>query len=114
MLNTLPYRLSLRRESCNLYCDLFKMLVLVTPHVGLLLPILLSVCVCVCVCVYICLAGAVQSYTWSLTYTVTTSGGSPPHGDSQPPCVRSGAPVPPTTSTTQRTPPIYTHREEHG
>ncbi|CAL8356974.1 unnamed protein product [Lota lota] len=58
--------------------------------------------------------GAVQSYTWSLTYTVTTSGGSPPDGETQPPCVRSGAPVPPATSTAHRIPPVYAHREEHG
>jgi len=89
-------------------------LVLMKPHVGLLMSILLSVCVCVCVCVYICLAGAVQSYTWSLTYTVTTSGASPPEGGPQLPCVRSGAPASPVTAGAQRVPPAYGHREEHG
>ncbi|CDQ68043.1 unnamed protein product [Oncorhynchus mykiss] len=56
--------------------------------------------------------GAVQSYTWSLTYTVTTSGGTPPEGGQQQPCMRSGAPVPPPSSTHRL--PVYAHRDEHG
>ncbi|KAK6318052.1 hypothetical protein J4Q44_G00113430 [Coregonus suidteri] len=56
--------------------------------------------------------GAVQSYTWSLTYTVTTSGGTPPEGGQQQHCMRSGAPVPPPSSAHRL--PVYTHRDEHG
>uniref|UniRef100_A0A4W6E7M2 Regulatory factor X, 4 n=1 Tax=Lates calcarifer TaxID=8187 RepID=A0A4W6E7M2_LATCA len=48
-------------------------------------------------CLYMCLPGAVQSYTWSLTYTVTTA---------------AAAPVPPPSSAHRM--PVYTHREEHG
>ncbi|KAJ8245526.1 hypothetical protein GJAV_G00271680 [Gymnothorax javanicus] len=56
-------------------------------------------------------AGAVQSYTWSLTYTVTTSGATPPEGGQQLSCMRSG-PAPPTPSAHRM--PVYPHREEHG
>ncbi|TKS73296.1 Transcription factor RFX4 [Collichthys lucidus] len=56
--------------------------------------------------------GAVQSYTWSLTYTVTTAGGSTPEAGQQLSCMRSNAPVPPPSSTHRM--PVYTHREEHG
>uniref|UniRef100_A0A3Q3ILC8 RFX-type winged-helix domain-containing protein n=1 Tax=Monopterus albus TaxID=43700 RepID=A0A3Q3ILC8_MONAL len=55
--------------------------------------------------------GAVQSYTWSLTYTVTT-GGSAPEAGQQLPCMRSSAPVPPPSSAHRM--PVYSHREEHG
>ncbi|XP_062915654.1 transcription factor RFX4 [Mobula hypostoma] len=55
-------------------------------------------------------AGAVQSYTWSLTYTVTTGAASP--DNTQPlPCMRSNHVAP--ASTTHRM-PGYTHREQHG
>lgn len=63
-------------------------------------------------CPYMCLPGAVQSYTWSLTYTVTTAGGSTPEAGQQLSCMRSSAPVPPPSSTHRM--PVYTHREEHG
>ncbi|KAG7217403.1 hypothetical protein INR49_021570 [Caranx melampygus] len=53
-----------------------------------------------------------QSYTWSLTYTVTTAGGSAPEAGQQLSCMRSSAPVPPPSSTHRM--PVYTHREEHG
>ncbi|XP_030646605.1 transcription factor RFX4 isoform X1 [Chanos chanos] len=56
--------------------------------------------------------GAVQSYTWSLTYTVTTSGGSPPEGGPQLSCMRSGPPVHPPSSAHRV--PVYPHRDEHG
>uniref|UniRef100_A0AAY4BQQ3 RFX-type winged-helix domain-containing protein n=1 Tax=Denticeps clupeoides TaxID=299321 RepID=A0AAY4BQQ3_9TELE len=56
--------------------------------------------------------GAVQSYTWSLTYTVTTSGGSPPDGGSQFPCMRSGPAVPSPSSGHRM--PVYPHRDEHS
>ncbi|MEQ2251673.1 regulatory factor X, 4 (influences HLA class II expression) [Ilyodon furcidens] len=56
--------------------------------------------------------GAVQSYTWSLTYTVTTAGGSTPEAGQQLSCMRSNAPVPPPSSTHRM--PVYAHREEHG
>ncbi|XP_064809048.1 transcription factor RFX4 isoform X1 [Oncorhynchus masou masou] len=56
--------------------------------------------------------GAVQSYTWSLTYTVTTSSGTPSEGGQQQPCMRSGAPVPPPSSAHRL--PVYAHRDEHG
>uniref|UniRef100_A0A8C9UXD9 Regulatory factor X, 4 n=1 Tax=Scleropages formosus TaxID=113540 RepID=A0A8C9UXD9_SCLFO len=55
--------------------------------------------------------GAIQSYTWSLTYTVTTSENSPSEGSQQLPCMRGG-PVPPP-STAHRM-PVYPHRDEHG
>ncbi|KAL2093453.1 hypothetical protein ACEWY4_010765 [Coilia grayii] len=57
--------------------------------------------------------GAVQSYTWSLTYTVTTSGGSPHEGG--PPqlsCMRSTPSV--TPPATGHRMPVYPHRDEHG
>ena len=63
-------------------------------------------------CPHICLPGAVQSYTWSLTYTVTTAGGSSPEAGQQLSCMRSSAPVPSPSSTHRM--PVYTHREEHG
>ncbi|KAM4553395.1 transcription factor RFX4 isoform 1-T1 [Fundulus diaphanus] len=56
--------------------------------------------------------GAVQSYTWSLTYTVTTAGGSAPEAGQQLSCMRSNAPVPPPSSAHRM--PVYAHREEHG
>ncbi|XP_035257301.1 transcription factor RFX4 isoform X1 [Anguilla rostrata] len=56
-------------------------------------------------------AGAVQSYTWSLTYTVTTSGATPPEGGQQLSCMRSG-PATPTGSAHRM--PVYAHRDEHG
>ncbi|XP_069760595.1 transcription factor RFX4 isoform X2 [Narcine bancroftii] len=54
--------------------------------------------------------GSVQSYTWSLTYTVTT-GSAPPDSPQQLSCMRSNT-VPPV-STTHRM-PGYTHTEQHG
>ncbi|KAK7880742.1 hypothetical protein WMY93_032618, partial [Mugilogobius chulae] len=54
--------------------------------------------------------GAVQSYTWSLTYTVTTAGGSSAEAGHQLSCMRSSAPVPPPSSAHRV--PVY--REEHG
>lgn len=63
-------------------------------------------------CPQMCLAGAVQSYTWSLTYTVTTAGGSTPEVGHQLPCMRNSTPVPPPASAHRM--PVYTHREEHG
>ncbi|KAG7279007.1 hypothetical protein CRUP_001948 [Coryphaenoides rupestris] len=57
--------------------------------------------------------GAVQSYTWSLTYTVTTSGASPPEGGPQLPCVRSGAPAAPVTAGAHASPP-YTGSYNYG
>lgn len=63
-------------------------------------------------CQHMCLPGAVQSYTWSLTYTVTTAGGSTPEAGQQLSCMRNSAPVPPPSSTHRM--PVYTHREEHG
>ncbi|TRY85203.1 hypothetical protein DNTS_009248 [Danionella cerebrum] len=56
--------------------------------------------------------GAVQSYTWSLTYTVTTSGGSPTEPGSQLSCMR-GAPALHSSSSAHRM-PVYPHRDEHG
>lgn len=62
--------------------------------------------------VYVCIIlGALQSYTWSLTYTVTTSGGSPPDGGSQLSCMRSSAPVHPTSSAHRMQ--VYPYRDEH-
>ncbi|KAL7982353.1 hypothetical protein Chor_009951, partial [Crotalus horridus] len=55
--------------------------------------------------------GAMQSYTWSLTYTVTTAAGSPAENSQQLPCMRS--PHVPHSSVTHRI-PVYHHREEHG
>ncbi|XP_051790482.1 transcription factor RFX4 isoform X1 [Erpetoichthys calabaricus] len=55
--------------------------------------------------------GAVQSYTWSLTYTVTTAGSNPSDAAQQLPCMRSGH-VPPAPSTHRM--PVYPHREDHG
>ncbi|XP_037539125.1 transcription factor RFX4 [Nematolebias whitei] len=54
--------------------------------------------------------GAVQSYTWSLTYTVTTAGGATPETGQQLSCMRSSPPVPPPSSTHRM--PVY--REEYG
>ncbi|XP_033824675.1 transcription factor RFX4 isoform X1 [Periophthalmus magnuspinnatus] len=54
--------------------------------------------------------GAVQSYTWSLTYTVTTAGGSSAEAGHQLSCMRSSAPAPPPSSAHRV--PVY--REEHG
>lgn len=56
-------------------------------------------------------AGAMQSYTWSLTYTVTTAAGSPAENSQQLPCMRSTHV--PSSSVTHRI-PVYPHREEHG
>lgn len=56
--------------------------------------------------------GAVQSYTWSLTYTVTTSGGSPPEPGSQISCMRGGPPLHGSSSAHRM--PVYPHRDEHG
>ncbi|XP_006241245.3 transcription factor RFX4 isoform X9 [Rattus norvegicus] len=55
--------------------------------------------------------GAMQSYTWSLTYTVTTAAGSPAENSQQLPCMRSTHV--PSSSVTHRI-PVYSHREEHG
>ncbi|XP_009072414.1 PREDICTED: transcription factor RFX4-like, partial [Acanthisitta chloris] len=55
--------------------------------------------------------GAMQSYTWSLTYTVTTAAGSPAENSQQLPCMRT--PHVPSSSVTHRI-PVYPHREEHG
>ncbi|KAM6438103.1 transcription factor RFX4 isoform 4-T4 [Liasis olivaceus] len=55
--------------------------------------------------------GAMQSYTWSLTYTVTTAAGSPAENSQQLPCMRN--PHVPPSSVTHRI-PVYHHREEHG
>ncbi|XP_044535071.1 transcription factor RFX4 [Gracilinanus agilis] len=55
--------------------------------------------------------GAMQSYTWSLTYTVTTAAGSPAESSQQLPCMRSTHV--PSSSVTHRI-PVYPHREEHG
>ncbi|XP_072350431.1 transcription factor RFX4-like isoform X4 [Scyliorhinus torazame] len=55
-------------------------------------------------------SGAVQSYTWSLTYTVTT-GSAPPDSPQPLPCMRSNN-VPAVSSTHRM--PVYPHREEHG
>ncbi|XP_061780557.1 transcription factor RFX4 isoform X1 [Nerophis lumbriciformis] len=62
--------------------------------------------------------GAVQSYTWSLTYTVTTAGASAPDAGQQLSCMTSSSagtppPPPPPPPSAQRM-PVYTHREEHG
>ncbi|XP_076841145.1 transcription factor RFX4 isoform X1 [Brachyhypopomus gauderio] len=57
-------------------------------------------------------SGAVQSYTWSLTYTVTTSGGSPGEGGAQLSCMRGTAPVHPASSGHRM--PVYPHRDEHS
>nr|KAF6453690.1 regulatory factor X4 [Molossus molossus] len=54
--------------------------------------------------------GPMQSYTWSLTYTVTTAG-SPAENSQQLPCMRSTHV--PSSSVTHRM-PVYPHREEHG
>ncbi|XP_062403270.1 transcription factor RFX4 isoform X1 [Sardina pilchardus] len=56
--------------------------------------------------------GAVQSYTWSLTYTVTTSGGSPPEGGPQLSCMRTAPSVTPPAAGHRM--PVYPHRDEHG
>uniref|UniRef100_A0A672R310 Transcription factor RFX4-like n=1 Tax=Sinocyclocheilus grahami TaxID=75366 RepID=A0A672R310_SINGR len=56
--------------------------------------------------------GAVQSYTWSLTYTMTASGGSPPETGSQLSCMRGGPPLYGSSSTHRM--PVYPHRDEHG
>ncbi|XP_066866135.1 transcription factor RFX4 isoform X5 [Kogia breviceps] len=55
--------------------------------------------------------GAMQSYTWSLTYTVTTAAGSPAENSQQLPCMRSTHV--PSSSVTHRI-PVYPHRDEHG
>ncbi|XP_060101555.1 transcription factor RFX4 isoform X3 [Heteronotia binoei] len=55
--------------------------------------------------------GAMQSYTWSLTYTVTTAAGSPAENSQQLSCMRS--PHVPPSSVTHRI-PVYPHRDEHG
>ncbi|XP_042326723.1 transcription factor RFX4 isoform X5 [Sceloporus undulatus] len=55
--------------------------------------------------------GAMQSYTWSLTYTVTTAAGSPAENAQQLPCMRN--PHVPPSSVAHRI-PVYPHREEHG
>nr|XP_005990889.1 PREDICTED: transcription factor RFX4 isoform X1 [Latimeria chalumnae] len=55
--------------------------------------------------------GAVQSYTWSLTYTVTTAGAAPADTPQQLPCMRSTH-VPPSSATHRM--PVYSHREDHG
>ncbi|KAG8138225.1 hypothetical protein E2320_004134 [Naja naja] len=55
--------------------------------------------------------GAMQSYTWSLTYTVTTAAGSPAESSQPLPCMRS--PHVPHSSVTHRI-PVYHPREEHG
>uniref|UniRef100_A0A2K5ZVK6 Regulatory factor X4 n=2 Tax=Cercopithecidae TaxID=9527 RepID=A0A2K5ZVK6_MANLE len=55
--------------------------------------------------------GAMQSYTWSLTYTVTTAAGSPAENSQQLPCMRNTHV--PSSSVTHRI-PVYPHREEHG
>ncbi|XP_036376155.1 transcription factor RFX4 isoform X2 [Megalops cyprinoides] len=55
--------------------------------------------------------GAVQSYTWSLTYTVTTSGATPSDSSQQLSCMRGG-PAPPPSSTHRM--PVYPPRDEHG
>ncbi|XP_023657731.1 transcription factor RFX4 isoform X1 [Paramormyrops kingsleyae] len=55
--------------------------------------------------------GAIQSYTWSLTYTVTTSDNAPPEGSQQLACMRSGTVPPPSTPHRM---PVYPHRDEHG
>ncbi|KAH0616965.1 hypothetical protein JD844_028484 [Phrynosoma platyrhinos] len=55
--------------------------------------------------------GAMQSYTWSLTYTVTTAAGSPAENSQQLPCMRN--PHVPPSSVAHRI-PVYPHREEHG
>ncbi|XP_007893604.1 transcription factor RFX4 isoform X1 [Callorhinchus milii] len=55
---------------------------------------------------------AIQSYTWSLTYTVTTAGSTAPDSPQQLPCMRSTH-VSPSSSSTHRM-PIYPHREDHG
>ncbi|KAG8579678.1 hypothetical protein GDO81_011001 [Engystomops pustulosus] len=54
--------------------------------------------------------GPMQSYTWSLTYTVTTAANGPGENTQQLPCMRS--PHMPA-SVTHRI-PVYPHREEHG
>ncbi|KAM4747405.1 transcription factor RFX4 isoform 1-T1 [Rhinophrynus dorsalis] len=54
--------------------------------------------------------GTMQSYTWSLTYTVTTAANGPGEIGQQLPCMRS-AHMPP--SVTHRI-PVYPHREDHG
>ncbi|KAM4037701.1 transcription factor RFX4 isoform 2-T2 [Anomaloglossus baeobatrachus] len=54
--------------------------------------------------------GAMQSYTWSLTYTVTTAANGPGENTQQLPCMRSPH-MPP--SVTHRI-PVYPHRDEHG
>lgn len=56
-------------------------------------------------------AGPMQSYTWSLTYTVTTAAGSPAENSQQLPCMRNSHV--PSSSVTHRI-PVYHHREEHG
>ncbi|XP_048355173.1 transcription factor RFX4 isoform X5 [Sphaerodactylus townsendi] len=52
--------------------------------------------------------GAMQSYTWSLTYTVTTAAGSPAENSQQLSCVRTPHVTP---SVTHRI-PVYPHRED--
>ncbi|XP_078272673.1 transcription factor RFX4 isoform X1 [Rhinoraja longicauda] len=54
-------------------------------------------------------AAAVQSYTWSLTYTVTT--GAAPDSPQQVPCMRSTATAPVPASHRM---PGYTARDQHG
>ncbi|XP_029453412.1 LOW QUALITY PROTEIN: transcription factor RFX4 [Rhinatrema bivittatum] len=54
--------------------------------------------------------GTMQSYTWSLTYTVTTAASGPAES-SQVPSVRS--PPVPSSAVAHRI-PVYPHREQHG
>ncbi|XP_069084453.1 transcription factor RFX4 isoform X2 [Pleurodeles waltl] len=55
--------------------------------------------------------GALQSYTWSLTYTVTTAAGAPSETSPQGPAIRNTYVSP--SSVAHRV-PVYPHREEHG
>ncbi|XP_069484358.1 transcription factor RFX4 isoform X3 [Ambystoma mexicanum] len=55
--------------------------------------------------------GALQSYTWSLTYTVTTAAGAPPETAPQGTGIRNTHVSP--SSVTHRI-PVYPHREDHG
>ncbi|XP_018107448.1 transcription factor RFX4 isoform X5 [Xenopus laevis] len=52
--------------------------------------------------------GTMQSYTWSLTYTVTTAANGPGENGQQVPCMRSPHMTP---SVTHRI-PVYPHRED--
>ncbi|KAE8613781.1 hypothetical protein XENTR_v10007868 [Xenopus tropicalis] len=52
--------------------------------------------------------GTMQSYTWSLTYTVTTAANGPGENGQQVPCMRSPHMAP---SVTHRI-PVYPHRED--